>query len=93
MQAAWNAVHLEAKRLKTIELKTLFEADPNRFETLSCSLDDLLIDYSKEKIDLQAMKVLIALAKESNLVEKQQDMFAGKSINKTENRPDRKSVV
>ncbi|MHA1537694.1 MAG: glucose-6-phosphate isomerase [Alphaproteobacteria bacterium] len=86
LEAAWDKLHDEAARLKPIHLRDLFAADPARFDTLSARLDDMLIDFSKEKLDPPALAALIALARAAG-VERQRDaMFAGAPVNATEGR-------
>jgi glucose-6-phosphate isomerase len=86
LEAAWEKVHGEAARLKPVHLRELFAGDAARFDTLSASLDDLLIDFSKEKLDGRALDALLALARAAG-VERQRDaMFAGEPVNTTEGR-------
>lgn len=67
-------------------LKDLFEADPARFEKFSLRLEDILLDYSKNRIDEQTMALLSQLARECKLDEAIKAMFAGEKINVTEGR-------
>lgn len=82
----WKALKLEKKRMAGIEMKDLFAADPNRFRTFSASLGDILLDYSKNRIDAQTMQALFNLAKRADLKTWIRKMFAGEKINWTENR-------
>lgn len=62
-------------------MRDMFAADPNRFEEFSISLDSLLLDYSKNRINGETMKLLIDLAKEAGLEKARDAMFSGeKSI-------------
>ena len=86
LEAAWEKVQGEAARLKPVHLRELFALDPARFDTLSVCLDDMLLDFSKEKIDAPALEALLALARAAG-VERQRDaMFAGEPVNVTEGR-------
>ncbi|MHA1529494.1 MAG: glucose-6-phosphate isomerase [Alphaproteobacteria bacterium] len=86
LEAAWDKVHSEAARLKPVHLRELFAGDPRRFDTLSANLEDILVDFSKEKIDAPALAALLALARAAG-VERQRDaMFAGGPVNVTEGR-------
>jgi glucose-6-phosphate isomerase len=85
-ESAWKSVHGEAARLKPIHLRDLFARDPARFDTLSARLDDLLIDFSKEKLDAPALAALLALARKSHVEAGRDAMFAGAPVNTTENR-------
>ncbi|SKC03380.1 glucose-6-phosphate isomerase [Sphingobacterium nematocida] len=67
-------------------LKDLFVSDPARFEKFSLSLEDILLDYSKNRIDEQTMALLSQLARECKLDEAIKAMFAGEKINVTEGR-------
>jgi len=82
----WGAVHANAERLKPVHLRNLFMDNPNRFNELSVSLDDLLIDFSKEKIDPQAMNILVELARSMQVEAKRDALFSGEAWNLTEGR-------
>ncbi len=64
----------------------LFAADPNRFESFSASLGDMLLDYSKTSIDAGARTLLLRLAEERGVAARRDAMFAGERINTTEDR-------
>jgi glucose-6-phosphate isomerase len=83
---AWARVRAEAERLRPHDLRALFAGDPARFESLSARLDDLLIDYSKEKLDAAAVSALLDLARAAEVAGKRDAMFAGAAINPTEGR-------
>ncbi|MEM8756045.1 MAG: glucose-6-phosphate isomerase, partial [Pseudomonadota bacterium] len=82
----WGALEAEASRLKRRSLRDLFAADPSRFEALSFRLDDLLIDFSKEKIDAAALDALLRLAEARGVAARRDAMVAGEPINSTERR-------
>ncbi len=67
-------------------LRELFAEDTYRFEKFSLFLDDILFDYSKNRINEQTVALLIQLARECKLDEAIQAMFAGEKINVTEGR-------
>jgi len=69
------------------DLRELFAADPQRFEKFSILFEDILLDYSKNRVNEETMALLIQLAKECQLSEAITAMFAGERINVTENRP------
>ncbi|GAA4175855.1 glucose-6-phosphate isomerase [Sphingobacterium ginsenosidimutans] len=69
------------------DLRELFVADPQRFEKFSILFEDILLDYSKNRVNEETMALLIQLAKECQLSEAITGMFAGERINVTENRP------
>ena len=66
--------------------RTDFAADPGRFEAFSVTLDDLLFDYSKQRIDAAVLAALVDLAKACGVEAKREAMFAGEKINTTEKR-------
>jgi glucose-6-phosphate isomerase len=68
-------------------LKDLFNEDPQRFEKFSVLFDDMLLDYSKNRIDDTTIALLVQLAKECKLDEAIKAMFSGDIINQTEGRP------
>jgi len=72
-------------RLTASSMRELF-ARPRRFEDFSAEAGDLFLDYSKNKIDTEALASLIKLAEASGVAEKRASMFAGEPINATENR-------
>lgn len=67
-------------------LKDLFQQDPKRFDKFSVYLDDMLLDYSKNRVNEETMALLTQLARECQLDEAIEAMFAGEKINETENR-------
>jgi len=68
-------------------LKDLFTADSERFNKFSITFNDILLDYSKNRIDEQTVALLIQLAKECRVKEATEAMFSGEKINVTEGRP------
>ena len=67
-------------------LRDLFAYDPDTFEKFSLLFEDILFDYSKNRIDEQTVALLVQLARECHLEEAIDAMFKGLPINKTENR-------
>jgi len=67
-------------------LRTLFANDPDRFQKFSLSFNDILLDYSKNRISDKTMALLIQLAKECGLKEAIEAMFNAEAINETEGR-------
>lgn len=84
---AWQKVEADAARLRSVHLRDLFENDASRFDEFSRRLDDLLVDFSKEKIDAASFQNLLNLAKVTDVVKKRDAMFAGDVVNCTEKRP------
>ena len=74
------------KRLASVHMRDQFAADARRFSKFSLTLDDLLFDFSKNRIDSEAFAALAGLAREAGVEEKRGAMFAGEPINSTEGR-------
>jgi glucose-6-phosphate isomerase len=68
-------------------LKDFFKIDNQRFNKFSIRFNDILVDYSKNRVDEQTVALLIQLAKECRVKEAAEAMFSGEKINVTENRP------
>ncbi len=86
LAAAWGAVDAAAARLNQRSLRELFAGDPGRFARFSFTLDDLLIDLSKEKIDAGALSALLHLADLRGVAARRDAMVAGAEVNETEQR-------
>lgn len=67
-------------------MRSLFANDPGRFERFSLSLDDLLLDYSKNLVTQETMTRLFALARQTQVEDWREQMFSGAKINFTERR-------
>ena len=74
------------KRLEKTPMRAQFAIDPNRFKRYSASFGDMLLDYSKNRIDEDAMAALFDLARASGVEERRDAMWAGEHINSTEDR-------
>lgn len=72
--------------INAYSLKELFEQDPHRFDKFSLSLGDILLDYSKNRVNEQTIALLMQLARECQLDRAIEMMFSGKPINETEGR-------
>ena len=83
---AWKALTAHAATLKPQHLRDLFKADPARGTRYTAEADGLFLDYSKNRITDETLKLLIALAEQSGLKEHIEAMFTGQKINVTENR-------
>jgi len=84
--AALATLSARRNELERSSIADLFEADPARFERLHVRLDDLLFDYSKQRLDQGALASLIALARASKLEERRAALFSGALVNVTEGR-------
>src|SRR6201994_4155281 len=68
-------------------MKHLFKSDNQRFNKFSAQFNDILLDYSKNRIDDETVALLIQLAKECRIKDAAEAMFSGEKINVTEGRP------
>ena len=85
-RAAWKALKAHFKKIKPLHLRKLFAADPKRGQSLTAEAAGLFLDYSKNRVTDQTLKLLLQLASESGLREKIDAMFRGEKINITEKR-------
>jgi len=83
---AWKALAAHHKKIKAVHLRKLFDADPKRGTRLTVEAAGLFLDFSKNRVTDQTIKLLLQLAKESGLRERMNAMFCGEKINITENR-------
>jgi glucose-6-phosphate isomerase len=83
---AWKALAAHHKKIRNLHLRKLFADDPKRGERLTVEALGLYLDYSKNRITDQTLKLLLQLAGESGLRGKMDAMFSGEKINVTENR-------
>ncbi|HET7716767.1 MAG TPA: glucose-6-phosphate isomerase, partial [Bauldia sp.] len=87
MVKAWDALEAHRSAVTAVPLRKRFAEDPERFKRFSLSFRDLLLDYSKNLVDAEAMTRLFALARAADVEGRRAAMFAGEAINRTENRP------
>ncbi len=86
LDQAWVNLLRHADRLANTTLADLFAQDDHRFDTFSATLDDLLIDYSKELLDSDALAALFELAQAAALESARTALFNGERVNLTEDR-------
>lgn len=85
--AAWQALQKHFDEMKDVTIADLFAKDGDRFSKFSATFDDqMLVDYSKNRITEEALAKLQDLAKECDLAGAIKSMFSGEKINRTENR-------
>ncbi len=85
--ASWKALEAHFEQIKDVQMRDLFEQDKNRFKKFSTQMDDILLDFSKNRIDDEAFRLLCDLAKEAGVPEWREKMFSGEPINISEFRP------
>ena len=83
---SWKALQDHHKKVSRLHLRDLFASDPTRGERLTAEAVGIFLDYSKNRITDETLKVLIQLAEQSDLEGKVRAMFLGEKINITENR-------
>ncbi len=83
----WRTVARHAERLQATHLRELFDADPGRAEAMTLEAAELVADYSKHRVDADALAALFELARAGGVEEHRDAMFRGERINTTENRP------
>ena len=83
---AWQALEAHQKEIAGTHMRELFAQDPDRFKKFSVAFKDILLDYSKNRVTEQTMKLLLALAKEAKVERWIERMFSGERINLTEDR-------
>ncbi len=83
---AWAALQNHYDEIRNQSLVESFKNDPKRHEKFSLTLNDILFDYSKNRINDDTLPLLINLAKQAQLEAKINAMFSGEKINITEHR-------
>jgi glucose-6-phosphate isomerase len=83
---AWKSLAAHHKKIKGMHLRKLFAADAKRGERLTVKAAGLFLDYSKNRITTETIRLLLKLAAESGLKSRIKAMFSGQKINITENR-------
>ncbi len=83
---AWEKLQAHFVQLENVHLKELFANNSQRFNDFSIQLEDILLDYSKNRISKETLDLLIELANEIDLSDAINKMFDGEAINETENR-------
>ncbi|MEM7170382.1 MAG: glucose-6-phosphate isomerase [Pseudomonadota bacterium] len=83
---AWKALQSHHEVAAQHHLRDLFADDPERFSKFSLRLDDLLLDYSKNRVTEETMRLLLDLARDAGVKSWRERMFAGERINVTEDR-------
>src|SRR2546421_12077537 len=84
--AAWKALETHQRDMANVHMRDLFVQDPQRFHKFSLQFQDLLLDYSKNRITEKTMHLLRALATQAELTGRTAKMFNGEKIHMTEHR-------
>ena len=83
---AWQKLVEHRRAVAGLHLRDLFEQDPGRFRTFSLSAAGVLIDYSKQLVTAETMRLLAQLGRECGLESWVRRLYAGERVNSTENR-------
>jgi len=83
---AWKILQCHYDNVRRLHLRDLFANDPGRGERLTAEAAGIFLDYSKNRITDETLKLLVNLAEESGLRSRTDAMFRGEKINTTENR-------
>jgi glucose-6-phosphate isomerase len=83
---AWKALQSHYKEVRDLHLRDLFREDPQRGERMTAEAVGITMDYSKNRITDETLKLLLQLAEESGLRTRIDAMFRGEKINITEKR-------
>ncbi len=85
-RAEWKALQKHYEKMKDVHMRDLFAKDPDRAKKYSLEAVDLFLDYSKNRINDETLKRLLALTKMADLRAAIERMFTGEKINRTEDR-------
>lgn len=84
--SVWQALCQHQQTIAQLHMRNLFAEDKNRFNKYSLKFSDLLLDYSKHRINDETLPLLMQMAREANIENWRERMFKGEKINITENR-------
>jgi glucose-6-phosphate isomerase len=82
----WKALTDHFATLRNVHLRDLFAAEPDRAGAMTVEAADLVLDYSKNRLTTETVRLLVAVAERAGLRERTEAMFAGQHINVTEDR-------
>jgi len=83
---AWLDLSNKYEATKAVQMKDQFASDPDRFKKFSLKFEDILVDYSKNRIDEETMDLLYKLADQQDVMGLAKRMYSGEKINTTEGR-------
>ncbi|MBL7791883.1 MAG: glucose-6-phosphate isomerase [Saprospiraceae bacterium] len=83
---AWELLEKHAQDMREVHIRQLFADDPRRYERFSLTFEDMLVDFSKNRINAETLKLLLQLAEETRVADSIERLFSGDKINETENR-------
>jgi len=83
---SWHALQAHYETVKDVQLRQLFADDPNRGARFTAEAAGLYLDYSKNLITDETIRLLIQFAQERGVTDRRDAMFRGEKINITEDR-------
>ena len=83
---AWKTLQAHYEQIRPRHMRDLFREDPDRFNKFTLRFEDVLLDYSKNRVTAETMRLLRDLANQADLKGWTGKMFSGEKINTTENR-------
>src|SRR5260370_39210464 len=83
----WKVLEEHYQKIRDLHLRSLFAEDPSRGERFALEAASIYLDYSKNRVTDETLRLLMELARDSGLRERIDAMFPGEKINVTENRP------
>lgn len=84
---AWQALQAHFDKVKNLHMRDLFAQDARRFQKFSTKMDDILLDFSKNRITDETFELLLNLARECQVEQWRDRMMSGEPINISEFRP------
>jgi glucose-6-phosphate isomerase len=83
---AWQALRAHHGHVEDVHLRELFASDPGRAERMTGEASGLFLDYSKNRVTDETLRLLVALAEQQGVAARRDAMFAGERVNVTEDR-------
>jgi len=83
---AWERLGRHFETMRDVKMKDLFDDDPQRFAGFSLQFEEMLLDFSKNRITQETVDLLVQMARETGVPEAIEAMFTGERINETEDR-------
>lgn len=83
---AWRALAHHREAMGSFDMRAAFARDPERFRRFSVEVEDLLVDFSKNRVEAETLELLMALARQADVEGWRDRMFSGAKINRTEDR-------
>ncbi len=83
---AWKNLVNHYRDIRPLHIKDLFAQDPSRFDAFSILFEDIAVDFSKNRITAETLRLLLDLADACKVRDSIDRLFSGDSINETENR-------